>query len=87
MQEDKALVQKASSGPATLTVIPVTTKLASLELWEPICLKSNASGDEILLLLPEEFSFIEPYAAKNEISQASSEDTVTHLPTSISSCR
>lgn len=72
VQEDKALIKEASAESHGLKVIPVQPQQASLDLWEPICLKGDPTSKEVLLLLPEEFNFVDPEKsekAKAEIAQ------------------
>ena len=69
IQEDEELLAAAKSKASPLRVIDIEPMQPSLELWEPICLKGDPTSQDVLLLLPTDYSFVDAAEAKKEIPQ------------------
>ena len=69
MQEDEALLKEAKAKAGDIKVIPIKEDHSALELWEPICLKGDATSDQALLFLPEEYELLEPTTSGMEIAE------------------
>ena len=61
------MLKLAAKDTPKLKIISILPEQPSLDLWEPICLKGNATASDVLLLLPEEYSFLDRAKAEADI--------------------
>ena len=71
MQEDEELLARAKTLAGGLRTIPIAQEQSALALWEPVCLKGDATSEEVLLLLPEEYELLEPRVSASKIAEVS----------------
>ena len=86
MQEDEALLKEAKTKAGNIKVIPIKGDHSALELWQPICLKGDATSDQALLFLPEEYELLEPTTSGMEIAEVWAPSAQSDAPRAIWTC-
>lgn len=69
VQADEKLLADAKAQAGTARVITVKEDQSSLALWEPICLRGDATSDEVLLLVPDNYELLDRAAVEKEAAE------------------